>query len=747
MPFHALFKMRGTWLPFLQMGFSLLLLVSTLRTAPKDDWDPITPEETASKAALNEPDAAAEVLFWRIDVDENNGPGSSLTKEYIRFKIYQPEKAENALSLTIYDSSFSGSGEEDTALSARVIKPDGTVKVFGKDAVRDRKVFQSGNANTVLNRIFGYGSAPKVKQKVLALGGIEPGSIVEYKRTTSLNYVRFYEQRYMLQRPHFPARRVNYTWKPAKDYNYNQRFFLLNGAIGNASSEQNDDHDLIQVHATNVPSLQSEPFSGKVTDVALTAVCSVYPASGYNQNRSGNTPTVYNIVTEKTGPWSGIATSAYLKETDCSDPTSRVKKLALKLTAETPTSLEKARIIHRYAQSLALEFNQVPFRKRKNEESNSEDIKSLDDVLDYAKNPAITGGSQEEYLWLALAMYRAIGLECRAVMLPTYPAIRFERRLVMKTSLLRAAAQVKIDGQWTFSVPYTDPPLPLGLLPWYCEGQEGLIAQPQKQEFVETPTAPSTTSLLANGGVFTLSPEGALTGTAKRKYSGHHAEQIRDKFRKQKDPKEIKRKLTDLLNDEFTSVTGGSASETNEEESTAKTSAHRAVTITAITGMEDNGDIEVTYQLNLPHYATIINERLIIRPSLFRLNLSTPFPSSTRTHPVRFPFAWQELDAVTLKLPANYQPEMGEPPASATTPSLHYRTQVQYDAAKHALRLRREFNCGVTFVPVTAYPALKAWFDEMDRADQYDVILVKRAVAPAATNEEKTTPAASQATP
>jgi hypothetical protein len=728
---------RRVFLLRLAVGCFLLGLTPGLQAAPKGGWLPVTPEELKGAAPLLEPEAAAEVLFRKIEVDDRDLPEESVTREYVRYKVYKPEKAERLMKIS-RNETVSASGilsESDVKLEARLILPDGTTKLFGREAIKERTLSESAAEKTLLNRLFGAPSLT-TKEKFLAIPGIEVGAVLEYvietKRTGPVRPLVVQ----VLQLFDFPTRRVEFSTLKGRDNTYGFRCFVLNRRIGGAVMETHDKGRVVVVTATNLPSITREPLMGNPSDYALVLMNCYHRMDRMTLNRtSANLD--FTTDSGKTGPWSPIATIAYVAEADCAVATPRVKKLAAEITSTAKTPAERAAAIHRYAQERAAEFRKLPARKFTMENFVANRIKSLDDLLDYSKKPDLVGAGSTDFLWLALALYREAGLEARSLLLPDCQFVPFARQFVSEVLLPHPAVQVKIDGQWVFSVPQEASLQPLGEIPWFSKGQQALLAQPPKlEQFIETPSAAPTDAMIANGGDFTLASDGTLSGTGKRRYIGHSAQVVRLTLSRQKDPKAPQRYFAKLLNADFKRTATEDALEPTVSPA-AKAPADGdpvetgPVSITKIRGLDAAGDIDVEYTLTLPGYAFAAGDRLVLRPSLFRLNFKSPFISATRTTAIRFPYAWQELDDLSLKLPEGYAPDHAESPPSLPTSALLYRTKLTYNAESRTLRLRREFSCQGIIFPVASYLGVKTFYDEMALGDQYELALVKTAAAPA----------------
>jgi hypothetical protein len=248
--------------------------------------------------------------------------------------------------------------------------------------------------------------------------------------------------------------------------------------------------------------------------------------------------------------------------------------------------------------------------------------------------------------------------------------------------------------------------------------------------------------MIGNGGVFELGADGALTGEGTRRYTGHAAETLREQL-VNRDERGQRAFLSRQLNTIFRLPGAETSASASTPESAAKAEespdlpAGLPVTITRISGVDDpEAPIEISYQLHLPGFAVVTAGRIIFRSDVFRLNAGTPFTASTRKLNVSFPYAWEELDVAAIKLPPGCTPEFTEIPPSRPDKNLYYSTQLRYDMGQQQLKLRREFASSAVSFPVADYAGLKAWYDEMVRGDQQEVVLTKTAA-----------PASAEATP
>ncbi len=159
-----------------------------------DDWRPVDPADLALKAPVVEKDADAEALFWEVRIDDDP-EGDLIFSHYIRIKVFTERGRESQSKIDIPFGKIFGGNIRLQNISARTIKPDGSVIELKKGDVFERTLVKS--------------SGLKVKVKSFALPGLEPGCIIEYRwqevrMDQSANYVTLDFQR------EIPVQRVKY---------------------------------------------------------------------------------------------------------------------------------------------------------------------------------------------------------------------------------------------------------------------------------------------------------------------------------------------------------------------------------------------------------------------------------------------------------------------------------------------------------------------------------------------------------
>jgi hypothetical protein len=673
------------------------LCFQTTRAASKSNWPAVTPEELAETKPKIEPEAAVEALLMTWEVDDRNFPIERRVTLYQRFKIYDPEKAEAITRMS--EADYSGDDDRGT-FQARLTLPNGTSREFGKDSIKERALARKGQESG----LFGWltNSDFEVKEKFLAITGVEAGAVLEYRITRRI-YSPGRIGLYSLQ-DSYPIRQATFFCRicPATE-DWDCRTFALNTQGGKLTEDTKK--LTVSFSASNLRSILREPFVGPATDNAATIVWSYSPYKMWLLPRSGRVP-VPDEVSPALGPWAPYSTLMNWAGRDRGDLTAKVKQLAAETTQGLTEPEAKARAIHAKVQALSQRhrFRPGPRPKERVEPD------SIDDVIDVEKRPEVIRNS-DEFVYVALALYRAAGLDAQLVLLPDRQIFRFNPQFVSPAFLSDKAVAIRLGDRWRFSAPQTDARMPFGLLPWEHEAQLGLLALDHKQEFIKVPGTPADRSVITSTGRFSLDAEGTLTGDCSRAFTGQTAVDLRAALRK--DDK-VKR-------DEIVSAKFGLDPKVVE------------VKVTHIDGIrEAEKPLVIAATIRWPGFATRTKERLLVRPAVFRVDTKPPFTASERRHPVHFPYRWEESDRVDIHLPEGFEPEAPTAPPPSLGEALSQETKLSYDRPARTLRLVRSFTSNVLDLAPEYYPTIKAWYDRVAQTDQHEIIFSRKKETPAA---------------
>jgi hypothetical protein len=690
----------------------LLVLVLALLALPaslwaKDPWQPVTPAELAPLKSTFEPGAPAEILELRLNLEDEDQPRNRHVERYLRYKIYDPEKADRLLRFAEAVVSYDGTPLRTVRLRARLTLPDGTIRKFDDADVHVRDLAKQGSADSFWHKFFGSAGFI-VKEKFLAIGGVPAGAVLEYQVVVD-EYLNFGAVFNNLQFDSLPVRKVSYR---QKYWRYDQYMAHLLYRMNTDTVEVHDDlkGHVVTAEARDLHSLPDEPYSGPLPDRAVTLL-DCYIVTTYVPHK-GEHPSKSRLfgADERWGP---IATLENWITGDHLDLTKKVRSTAAEITRGATTDLQKARLIHDHVQRLHQRFIRTPSGIIENGWASSPI--SPDDVLEFEKGKT-KGLSSRDFLWLTLSLARAAGLQAEIVMLPDRGLATFKPYLIAPVFLPARAVAYRIGEAWHFSMPDLRNPIAFDELPWQQEGLKGLLALDQKQEFIDIPYAPATQSLVRRTGRFALDAAGTLGGSGVITYHGHAAHELRGR-------------LLGLARD---------AQLAEVQRSLAGDFEGAEIEVTDLTALDDvYAPLEATFKLSWPGFGVVTDDRLIFRPFVFRTTSHSPFAAEQRTGVVAFNYCYQDLDELTIALPEGYEPEAKEAPPSYPGPVLSYEISLGLDRAHMTLHVSRKFSHGLMSLAPKNYPLLKKWHDSVALSDQHNLILVQT---------PKTAPAAQSAT-
>ena len=354
---------------------------------PTVTWDPISPAELSGSAEPLDPDAPAEAIFRKITIDDSNYPPERKIREYVRYRIFDPEKATGITRISQMVGTVNGQSQGNPEIHARLTLRDGTSREFGNESIHVRPLLHTGADPSWLQRLVGTESV-ELEERFLAVSGIETGSILEFQvshsETIAPNALPATVNA-ALQLPDIPIRQEEFAHRVVLNPEIGSVPFVLNAVGTHAQVHQDEKAHVVTVTARDLPGLAHEPLSVATADYALTYLCAYRPhhLQVLTHHNIGDD---VKIDPNKTGPWSSYATRIYFSEADSAYPTSRVKKLANELTAAKPTALDKARALHRFVVELHLHYLAQP---RTPSRQGLSRMQTLDQVLDCEKHPEI----------------------------------------------------------------------------------------------------------------------------------------------------------------------------------------------------------------------------------------------------------------------------------------------------------------------------------------------------------------------
>ena len=471
---HTLFHRTRRSVLFLVVVALLVAPLGAMRRslAAGEEWRPIEPADLALKAAVVEPNADAEAMFWDIRVDDG-GQNDLVLSHYVRIKIFNDRGREKYSKIDI--PYINGVKIKDVA--ARTIKADGTIVELVKDDIIEKTVVKANGL--------------KLRTKTFAFPGIEPGAIIEYKwkevrSNSSANNLRLQFQR------DIPVQSVTYHIKPAGSSTMDVRSFNMD-----RPKFEKEKNGFQVATVTNMPAFRDEPMMPPEDSV-----------------RSWAMVRYLNIFTLLLG-YNMLAAELYVGFQPYLKVDKEIKQKVAEITANVDKADDQIDKIFEFCRTnikntsdKSLGFTEEDLEKLK-------ENKKPSDTLKRGVGPAI------DINLLFAALVNAAGFDARIALMPDRGERFFDRSVVVPGALRPSAVAVRFGDTWKFfnpGLPYVAP----GMLRWQEEGVDALIVD-ANQVWVRTPVTDAQKSKEKRTAKLRLDENGTMEGDVTIEYTGHLA--------------------------------------------------------------------------------------------------------------------------------------------------------------------------------------------------------------------------------
>jgi transglutaminase-like putative cysteine protease len=650
------------------LAFSLFIFCLLTAAPPKsiagEDWKPIDPAQLALKAPLVEKDADAEALFWEVKIDDNP-QGDLIFNHYIRIKVFTERGRESQSKIDIPFGKLSGREIKIQDIAARTLKADGSILELKKEDVFERTVVKTNGL--------------KLKVKSFAIPGIEPGCIIEYRWrevrvNRSANYVRLEFQRDV------PVQNVKYLIKPYPFEGFAMRSITLHGK---ATPFVKEKEGFYSTSMTNVPAVHEE--SRMPPEDQVKAWMLIY----YSKDTELN-PDKY---------WFDYGKRVYEGTKSLLKVNDEVRQAATTIIGDATTPEAKLARLFDFCRdkikNVADDASGITAEERKKLKEN----KSPADTL----KRGVGNGADIDLLFAALAT--AAGYDARIVLAPDRGDLFFDKAIANSYFLDPSNIAVRVGEGWKFYNPGSRY-IPIGMLRWQEEGLPALITDPKEPVWVSTPLSVATKSTVKRTGKLKLSEDGTLEGDVELEFSGHPAME-----RKEENDDDSQTQREETLKDEI-----------KARLSTAEISNIKIENVT-----DPVKPFVYSFHLRVPGYAQKTGKRLFLQPAVFQRGIGALFSASERKYDIYFHYPWQEVDHVMIELPAGYALDNADAPAPFSGGEIsNYKPTLSVTKDQHTLIYKREFffgGGGNILFPVSTYPQLKRYFDEIHKQDNHTVSL------------------------
>lgn len=440
--------------------------------AAAEEWRPLDPAHLGLKAAVVEPNADAEAIFWDIRVDDG-GQDDLVLSHYVRIKIFNERGREKHSKIDI--PYISGVKIKDVA--ARTIKPDGAIVELAKQDIIEKTVVKV--------------SGMKLRTKTFAFPGIEPGAIIEYKWKEVISNSSANNLRLQFQRD-IPVQTITYHIKPAGKMTVDVRAFNMD-----EPQFETEKNGFRVTTVTNMPAFREEPHMPPEDNVRSWAMVKYY--------------SIFSLLLG----YPMLASQVYIGFGPYMKVDKEIKAKAAEITAGATTDDEKLQKI----------FDFVRTNIKNTQDENSGFTEDQIEKLKENKKPSDTlkrgvgPGIDINLLFAALA--NAAGMQARVALLPDRGQRLFDPSVQIPGALRPSNIAVRFGNSWKFFDPglqYITP----GMLRWQEEGVDALIAD-ERPIWTRTPLSPPEKSKEKRTALLKLDENGTLEGDVTVEYTGHLA--------------------------------------------------------------------------------------------------------------------------------------------------------------------------------------------------------------------------------
>lgn len=666
--------MKSNSHPLLPLFFLCLGLLWPATVFAGDDWRPLDPADLALKAPVVEKDADAEALFWEVRIDDDP-EGDLIFSHYIRIKVFTERGRESQSKIDIPFGKIFGTNIRLQNISARTIKPDGSVIELKKGDVFERTLVKS--------------SGLKVKVKSFALPGLEPGCIIEYRWQEvrvdqSANYVTLDFQR------EIPVQRVKYSIKPFPFEGLGMHSITLHGQNTPFAKEK---EGFYSTTMTNLPALHEEPRMPP--EKQLKTWMLIY----YTKDQKIDVEKYWFDL----GKRMYEATKSLLKVND------DIRQAAAAATVDAKTDDEKIERLFEFSRSKIRNISDDASGITPEERKKLKENKTPADTLKRGTGTA----ADVDLLFAALAT--AAGFDARIVLAPDRGELFFDKSIANAYFLEPSNIAVRVADNWRFYNPGYNY-VPLGMLRWQEEGEQALVTDPKQPIWLNTPMSAPEKSRVKRTAKLTLAEDGTIEGDVVLEYTGQFAIE-----RKEENDDDSESQREESLKDEAKGFW-----------STAELANIRIVNVT-----DPVKPFIYKYHIRVPGYAQRTGKRLFLQPAFFQRGINPLFSASTRTYPIYFHYPWLEDDEVIIDLPQGFALDNADAPAPIGGGVVgEYKPSIGVTKDGRTLIYKRNFffgGGGNIFFPVTAYPQVKNFFDMLNKQDNHTVTL-KQAATTAVSN-------------
>ncbi len=581
----------------------------------------------------------------------------SVENNYYRIKILSEEGKKHGDVELIY---WKNRGDNVRDIKARTIRPDGSILDF------DGKIFEK----TVVK-----GRGVKLTAKAFTMPEVQVGSIIEFKYRVYRDERYLHSPYWAIQHELF-TRRAKFSFRPNQIGGHAVQWISVNLTAANAAKEQKD--HTIGMEIENVPAFEEEEYMPPEREYQkrVEFFYTRDPVKDVDKFWGDRGKEIAGYVQEYIGKRGGIVNGA------------------CEITAGAVSPEEKLQKIYARVQQIR---NLSYERERTEKEAKKENLKDNNNIEDVWKNGY---GYRNQITRLFVGLVRASDLPINVVRIAERDDHFFHKQIPDEDQLDAEIAVVRLGDDDRYFDPGT-PNCPFGMLAWQKTEVPGLKLEKDFGTFITTPRPPSKNAITERRAALHLTEDGTLQGKVEFIFSGLQAIRRRREAM-DKDEAQRRKDMEDELKDRLPS-----------------NSVVKLENITGLTGTDPA--LKVEYSMEIPGYAMATGRRLLMPTSVFHVSRQHPFTHAQRKYPIYFGYPSQDVDDITIELPAGYQVESLPQGRKIGSNVMHY--EVGRDSLGTKLHVRRNLSLDAFYFPADYYPSLRRFYDEVRTGDEEQAVV------------------------
>ncbi len=631
----------------------------------------VNPDELKMASEPLAPGAQAIILYREVNRDDFGGHShggmqvsmfNSIERkedDYRRIKILTEEGRKYA----DVEIPMMAGYQNIVNIAARTIRPDGSTVNF------DGKVFDK----TVYKR-----KGLKYRAKAFTLSDVQVGSIIEYSYTVMFEGGFLWNSDWDVSDELF-QKRAKFSLKPFQAQNAQLSLRWVQHLAPGMPEPHEDGDGVVRLEVQNVPAFQTEDYMPLEKEYR-SRVAFIY---GFDA-----------VETDANRFWQKV----YKRRSNELESFISKRGAVEQAVAQTTASGDSPEVKARKLYARALQLRNTTYEVQKTEEQkkreNEKQVSSADDVLNFGY------GTESQLNWLYLAMLRAARLEAYGMALSSRRESSFDPQAMNARDLDGTAVVAKLDGKDVYLNPGARF-VPFGFLKWDQTGVRGLRLGKDGGNWIQTPVPDASASQIQRNAVFKLSDEGDLVGEVTVSYTGLEG---------------FKRRAEEGNNDDVAKKAF------LEDELRRYIATASEVTLSNSPDWADSSS-PLTAKFNVKISGWILRGgKMAFMPlGIFGASEKQLFIRATRTYPIYFDYPYEQLDDISIGLPAGWEINSLPQTRKEEYPILAYGFNAENRDGR--LHLTRKLDINTVSLEVRYYRALQAFFQGVRSGDEEKVSL------------------------